>query len=142
MILRIKFFSSVINFLLKELIKLNDNNIFKVGKLQNLRCQIEIEELENGCLDFFIYSNFEPEYSLEFKSTITKEEFLLFEIGKDFNLLEFIDPYNVVVGENNKFNLDSKFDFKIIRYVSHSFLLVLLARTLDTYLYIEKEFKL
>lgn len=121
---------------------MNDNAIFKVGKLQNLKSEIEIEELEDGCLDFFIYSNSEPEYSLNFKTTINKNDFLSFEINKEINLLEFIDAHDVVVGESGKFNLDSNFDLRINRYTPHSFLLILSARTNDTYLYIENEFKL
>jgi len=57
-------------------------------------------------------------------------------------LLEFIDAHDVVVGESEKFSLIDNFDFKIIRYIPHSFLLILSARTNDTYLYIENEFKL
>lgn len=121
---------------------MNDYSIFKVGKLQKLQSEIEVNEINNGCLEFFIYSNSEPEYSLNFKSTLTKEEFLQLEMGKDIDMTEFIDIYDVVVGENGKFNLHSQFDFKINRYVPHSFLLTLSARTNETYLYIENEFKL
>ena len=31
---------------------MESNNVFKVGKLQNLDSKIEVSELENGCLDF------------------------------------------------------------------------------------------
>lgn len=121
---------------------MNNSNIFKVGNLKNFKSKIEIEELENGGLDFFIYSMSEPEYSLNFKTTLNKNDFLYFEIGKDINLLKFIDAYDVVVGENGKFNLNCNFDLKINRYTPHSFLLILSARTNDTYLYIENEFKI
>lgn len=121
---------------------MNDNAIFKVGKLQNLKSEIEIEELEDGCLDFFIYSNSEPKYSLNFRTTIKKNEFLSFEINKEINLLEFIDAYYIVVGENDIFNLNCNFDLRINRYRPHLFLLILSARTYDTYLYIENEFKI
>lgn len=122
---------------------MSDYAVFKVGKLRELKSAIEVEETEDGCLYFFITSDSNLEnYSLSFQSTITKEEFLSFEIGKEIDLLEFIDVGDVVFGENGSFNLHSNFDLKINRYVPHSFLLILSVRTNDTYLYIENEFKI
>ena len=121
---------------------MESNNVFKVGKLQNLDSKIEVSELENGCLDFFISSNSKQDYSLEFTSTITKKDFLKFELGKEIDLQQFIDTNDIVVGENGTFNLNCNFNLKINHYIPNSFLLILSVRTEETYLYIENEFKL
>lgn len=121
---------------------MNNSNIFKVGNLKNFKSKVEIEELKTGGLEFFIYSISKPEYSLNFKTTLNKDDFLNFEIGKNINLLKFIDAHDVVVGENGKFNLNCNFDLRINHYTPHSFLLILSARTNDTYIYTENEFKI
>ena len=89
-----------------------------------------------------IFVSSKPEYSLNFKSTLNKNDFLNLEIGQKINRSGFIDEYDVVVGENGTFYLNSDFNFKINRYVPHSFLLILSVRTDNTYIYIENEFKL
>ena len=121
---------------------MESNNVFKVGKLQNLDSKIEVSELENGCLDFFISSNSKQDYSLEFTSKKNKKDFLEFELGKEMNLQKFIDTNDIVVGENGSFNLNCSFDLRINHYIPNSFLLILSVRTEETYLYIENEFKL
>ena len=98
---------------------MNNYNVFKVGNSKNFKSKMKITELDNGCLNFFITFTTEPEYSLNFTSAIKKEEFLTLEVGKNINLLKFIDTNDAVVGEDGRFDLNDNLDLKINRCTPH-----------------------
>ena len=101
------------------------NTDFKIGKLNALEDQVfEISE-ENQLLNFHIEGRDNNNvYSLNFTSIISLEEMLKFPLNKKIDFIPYVDSGDIVFGKNGVYDLNLEIKINIIRYVPHSFLLI------------------
>lgn len=112
--------------------------MFKVGKLKDNNSKITITE-ENNYLYFFIETD---SYSVEFHTTVGKDKLLELDLGREYDLCQFIDCFDIVICDNGVFSVDNEMVFKIQQYLTGEFVINLFVRSKDTIIYIEEEFKI
>lgn len=114
------------NYIANQNNKLESKGTFKAGKIKFLdSLNFELIKSADDRLNFYVSGEDDKKnnYSLSFNTIITFEEFLKIDFTESVDFIKYIDDGDIVFGYNGVFDLNIRFQIRIIKYLSNKYIL-------------------